>query len=392
LQAKGGAVVKVNEIRVWALSESLGGEWRISGQNWSRINTVLVRITTEDGLTGVGETNLRTAPRAGLATIRDHLASSVIGRDSRDIEGIWWSMFRRGRPRGHTRGFYLKAMSGIDMALWDLDARRRNEPLWRSLRGVGEPQVPVYASAVRIFDRVEEAVAKAEAFVDAGHTTVKVMVAGRERAYDLAVLRAIRERFGESVELCIDANSSYETNEAVRFAKAAEDIDLLFFEEPVPPDNLRGYRRLRAVSHVGLAAGQSEFTVFGAQPLLAEGLIDIFQPNAGRVGGPTGVRYMQHAALPHSIRFSGHVGASSVVNGLAALHLAAAAPERTAAEYWEEDSPLIDIAEAAYPPVTDGHVQLGDAPGLGVELDESRLDAMAIESVTIDANSQTYSQ
>ncbi len=384
--------MNVSEIRVWALSESLGGEWRISGQSWSRINTVLVKLTTEDGHTGVGETNLRTAPRAGLATIRDHLATSVIGRDSRDIEGIWWSMFRRGRPRGHTRGFYLKAMSGIDMALWDLDARRRGEPLWRALRGVGEPRVPVYASAVRVFDRVEEAIDKAQAFVDAGHQTVKVMVAGRERAYDLAVLRGIRERFGESIDLCIDANSSYETNEAVRFAVAAQDVDLLFFEEPVPPDNLRGYRRLRQVSPVGIAAGQSEFTVFSAEPLLAEGLIDIFQPNAGRVGGPTGVRYMQHAALPHSIKFSGHVGASSVVNGLAALHLAAAAPERTVAEYWEEDSPLIDIAEAAYPEVVDGHVHLGEAPGLGVELDEEKLDAMAIETVTINADSKTYSQ
>lgn len=384
--------MNVSEIRVWALSESLGGEWRISGQSWSRINTVLVKITTEDGHTGVGETNLRTAPRAGVATIRDHLATSVIGRDSRDIEGIWWSMFRRGRPRGHTRGFYLKAMSGIDMALWDLDARRRGEPLWRALRGVGEPHVPVYASAVRVFDRVEEAVEKAQAFVDSGHQTVKVMVAGRERAYDLAVLRSIRERFGESIDLCIDANSSYETNEAVRFAVAAQDVDLLFFEEPVPPDNLRGYRRLRQVSPVGLAAGQSEFTVFSAEPLLSEGLIDIFQPNAGRVGGPTGVRYMQHAALPHSIKFSGHVGASSVVNGLAALHLAAAAPERTVAEYWEEDSPLIDIAEAAYPEVVDGHVHLGEAPGLGVELDEEKLDAMAIETVTINADSKTYSQ
>ncbi len=384
--------MKITDIRVWALSESLGGSWQISGQSWSRINTVLVRITTEDGLSGVGETNLRTAPRAGLATIRDHLATSVIGRDSRDIEGIWWSMFRRGRPRGHTRGFYLKAMSGIDMALWDLDARRRGEPLWRALRGVGEPRVPVYASAVRVFDEVEQAVDKAQAFVDAGHNTVKVMVAGRERGYDLAVLRGIRERFGESVDLCIDANSSYTTHDAVRIAVAAEDLDLLFFEEPVPPDNLRGYRRLRQASPMGLAAGQSEFTVFSAEPLLAEGLIDIFQPNAGRVGGPTGVRYMQHAALAHSILFSAHVGASSIVNGLAALHLAAAAPERTVAEYWEEDSPLIDIAEAAYPNVVDGHVELGETPGLGVDLDEARLDAMAIETVTINAQSKTYSQ
>ena len=384
--------MKISEIKVWALSESLGGNWQISGQSWSRINTVLVRITTEDGLSGVGETNLRTAPRAGLATIRDHLATSIIGRDSRDIEGIWWSMFQRGRPRGHTRGFYLKAMSGIDMALWDLDARRRQEPLWRALRGVGKPKVPVYASAVRVFDTVEQAIDKAQMFVDAGHNTVKVMVAGRERAYDLAVLRGIRERFGEAVDLCIDANSSYETNDAVRFAIAAQDLDLLFFEEPVPPDNLRGYRRLRQASPIGIAAGQSEFTVFSAEPLLAEGLIDIFQPNAGRVGGPTGVRYMQHAALPHSILFSGHVGASSVVNGLAALHLAAAAPERTVAEYWEEDSPLIDIAEAAYPDVVDGHVELGEAPGLGVVLDEQRLDAMAIETVVINADSKTYSQ
>lgn len=384
--------MRVEEIKCWALSEDLGGAWRISGQTWSRINTVIVRLRTDDGHEGVGETNLRTAPRAGVAVIRDHLARNVIGADPRDIEGVWWSMFSRGRPRGHTRGFYLKAMSGIDMALWDLQARRHSEPLWRALCGVGKPRVPVYASAVRIFDTVEEAVAKGQSFVDAGHRTVKVMVAGREHAYDLAVLRSLRERFGSDIELCVDANSSYETTAAVRFAVAAADLDLLFFEEPVPPDNLRGYRRLRQATPMALAAGQSEFTPFAAEPLLSEGLIDFFQPNAGRVGGPTGVRYMQHAALPHSIRFSAHVGASSVVNGLAALHLAAAAPERIAAEYWEDESPLINIAKGAYPKVVDGHVELGEEPGLGVSLDEAVLDRMAVETATIDASTASFAQ
>jgi D-arabinonate dehydratase/D-galactarolactone cycloisomerase len=384
--------MKITEIKCWALSEELGGEWRISGQTWSRINTVIVRITTDDGQIGVGETNLRTAPRAGLAIIRDHLARHVLGADPRDIEGIWWNMFMRGRPRGHTRGFYLKAMSGIDMALWDMNARMQNEPLWRALKGVGKPKVPVYASAIRIFDTVEEAVEKGEEFVDSGHRVVKVMVAGRELSYDLAVLKALRKRFGDDIGLCVDANSSFETTAAVRFATKAEEYDLLFFEEPVSPDNLRGYRRIRQASPMALAAGQSEFTPFAALPILAEGLVDFFQPNAGRVGGPTGVRYMQHAALPHGILFSAHVGASSVVNGLAALHLAAAAPERTYAEYWEDESPLINIAKASYPKVVDGHVELGEEPGLGLTLDEAMLDKMAVEMVVIDRNTRSIAQ
>lgn len=384
--------MKISEIKCWALSEPLGSSWRISNQTWNRINTVIVRLRTEEGFEGVGETNLRTAPRAGVAIIRDHLAPHVMGSDARNIEGIWWSMFRRGRPRGHTRGFYLKAMSGIDMALWDLNARAQSEPLWRALRGAGRPRVPVYASAVRVFDTVGEAVDKAQAFYDAGHRTIKVMVAGRELAYDLAVLRALRERFGSTAELCVDANSSFETSNAVRFAVAAADLNLLYFEEPVPPDNLRGYRRIREVSPIPLAAGQSEFTVFAAEPLLREGLIDFFQPNAGRVGGPTGVRYMQNAALPHAIPFSAHVGASSVVNGLAALHLAAAAPERTVAEYWEDESPLINIARGAYPKVVEGNIELGEEPGLGVVLDETLLDRMAVETVTIDGTTQSLAQ
>ncbi len=384
--------MKITEIKCWALSEELGGEWRISGQTWSRINTVIVRIKTDDGQIGVGETNLRTAPRAGLAIIRDHLARHVLGADPRDIEGIWWNMFMRGRPRGHTRGFYLKAMSGIDMALWDMNARMQNEPLWRALKGIGKPKVPVYASAIRIFDTVEEAVEKGEEFVDSGHRVVKVMVAGRELSYDLAVLKALRKRFGDDIGLCVDANSSFETTAAVRFATKAEEYDLLFFEEPVSPDNLRGYRRIRQASPMALAAGQSEFTPFAALPILAEGLVDFFQPNAGRVGGPTGVRYMQHAALPHGILFSAHVGASSVVNGLAALHLAAAAPERTYAEYWEDESPLINIAKASYPKVMDGHVELGEEPGLGLTLDEAMLDKMAVEMVVIDQNTRSIAQ
>lgn len=384
--------MKISEIKCWALSEELSSAWQISGQTWSRINTVIVRITTEDGQIGIGETNLRTAPRAGLAIIRDHLAKHVIGADPRDIEGIWWNMFMRGRPRGHTRGFYLKAMSGIDMALWDMNACMEKQPLWRALKGVGKPKVPVYASAVRIFKTVEEAIEKGKEFVDSGHRTVKVMVAGRELSYDLAVLRGLRKHFGDDIDLCVDANSSFETTAAVRFAVSAADFNLLFFEEPVAPDNLRGYRRIREATPMALAAGQSEFTPFSVQPVLSEGLIDFFQPNAGRVGGPTGVRYMQHAALPHGILFSAHVGASSVVNGMAALHLAAAAPERTVAEYWEDESPLINIVKGVYPKVVDGHVHLGEEPGLGVTLDEAMLDRIAVETVTIDKNTPSIAQ
>jgi D-galactarolactone cycloisomerase len=384
--------LKVTEIKCWALSEALGGSWRISGQTWSRINTVLVKVTTDDGMFGIGETNLRTAPRAGLAIIRDHLARHVIGADPRNIEGIWWSMFMRGRPRGHTRGFYLKAMSGIDMALWDLNAKMSNEPLWRALKGVGQPKVPVYASAVRVFDEVEQAVEKGHEFVESGHRVVKVMVAGRELSYDIAVLNGLRKEFGDDIELCVDANSSFEASAAVRFAVRAQDVGLLFFEEPVPPDHLRGYRRLREATPMALAAGQSEFTSFGALPIISEGLIDFFQPNAGRVGGVTGVRYLQHLAAPHGILFSAHVGASSVVNGLAALHLAAAAPERTYAEYWEDESPLINIAKASYPEVIDGHVQLGEEPGLGVTLDEEQLDRIAVEVIKIDSSTPSIAQ
>jgi L-alanine-DL-glutamate epimerase-like enolase superfamily enzyme len=386
-----GASLRVIEIKCWALSESLSASWRISSQTWNRLNTVIVRVRTDDGGVGVGEANSRTAPRAGVALIRDHLSPHVLGADARNIEGVWWAMFARGRPRGHTRGLYLKAMSGIDMALWDLAARRRDEPLWRALHGAGQPRVPVYASAVRVFGTIQEALEKAEEFLAAGHRTIKVMVGGRELTYDLAVLRGLRERH-EDVDICVDANSGFEVTQAVRFAVAAGELDLLFLEEPVPPDNLRGYRRLRQATPIALAAGQSEFTAYAAEPLLAQGLIDFFQPNAGRVGGLTGVRYLQHAALMHAIPFSAHVGASSVINGLAALHLAAASPERTIAEYWEDESPLIDIAAGAYPAVNKGHVQLSETPGLGVEIDERELDRLAVETAVIDPSTKPLAQ
>lgn len=384
--------MRIEEITCWALSESLGGSWRISGQTWNRINTVIVQIRTSDGQIGIGETNLRTAPRAGVAVIRDHLAPHIVGADPRDIEGIWWNMFQRGRPRGHTRGMYLKAMSGVDMALWDLTARLENAPLYRALRGVGASDVPVYASAVRVFDTPAEAIRKGHELVEAGHRTVKVMVGGKDLDYDLSVLNGLQDELDDDVRLCVDANSSFTTPEAVRFAVAAEDLDLLFFEEPVTPDNLQGYRRLRQSTSMPIAAGQSEFTSFGANQLVSEGLVDFYQPNAGRVGGPTGVRYMQHAAWPYGVLFSAHVGAASVVNGLCALHLAAASPQSAVAEYWEDDSPLINIARGAYPEVIDGHVVLSDEPGLGVELSEDALDSIAVEKAIIDADTATISQ
>ncbi|HZP95382.1 MAG TPA: mandelate racemase/muconate lactonizing enzyme family protein [Candidatus Limnocylindria bacterium] len=350
--------------------------------SYGTFTATLVEITTDDGITGVGECIARRAPRVVDTVVRDLLWPVIEGRDPRDVAGLWDGMFARLRPWGHDRGFVHEGISGVDQALWDILAQAEGVPLYKALRGAGRDRVPVYGSKVYTADLPAMA-REAEAAVKRGHKALKVQL-GRSAELggpnaDVEVCRVIREAIGPDIEMGADVNSAYDAGTAIRVCERIAKYDLWFLEEPVFPDDLDGYERIRRVSSVPLACGESEFGTFGFRELFRRGLIDIAQPDVARVGGFTAALRVGALVQAHNLRYAPHTGFSCGVAQVASLHLSAAVPNLSRCEWMWIDNPLAEIFEEPLPQPKDGAIAMPTKPGLGLRLDRKKLERFRID-------------
>jgi L-alanine-DL-glutamate epimerase-like enolase superfamily enzyme len=349
--------------------------------SYGTFTATLVEITTDDGITGVGECIARRAPRVVDTVVRDLLWPVVEGRDPRDVAGLHDEMAARLRPWGHYRGFVQEGISGIDTALWDILAQAEGVPLYKALRGAGRDRVGVYGSKVYTTDL--PAMAKeAEAAVARGHKAIKIQL-GRSAEFggpnaDVEVCRVIREAVGPDVEMGADVNSAYDAGTAIRVCERIAKYDLWFLEEPVFPDDLDGYERIRRVASVPLACGESEFGTFGFRELFRRGLIDVAQPDVARIGGFTAALRVGALVQAYNLRYAPHTGFSCGVAQVASLHLSAAVPNLARCEWMWIDNPLAEIFEEPLPQPKDGVIAMPTKPGLGLTLDRGKLDRFRV--------------
>lgn len=372
--------MKIAAIRARVLAASPERAVEFSVGSYDTFMSVLVEVRSDDGLVGHGEAIARRAPWMTVEAVESLLAPVVIGRDPRRVEGLWVEMIERLRRWGHDGGTVIEAVSGIDSAIWDLIGKAESKPVWALLMGTGREHVPSYASSVYIADP-ETMVAEAVEQVERGFDTVKVKI-GRSRskaglAADIEALEAIRAAVGDRIELVVDANGEYDAATAIRLARDLERLDIGWFEEPVPPDDLDGYARIREVSGVPLACGETDFTPFGYRELLSRRLVDVLQPDLGRCGGITGARHVYTLAYAANVDFAPHTGFSGGLSQLAAVHVAAAAPALRAVEYMFIDNPVRDIFQAGFPVPFEGRLAVPCGPGLGLELDTETVEEYA---------------
>ncbi|HKV44280.1 MAG TPA: mandelate racemase/muconate lactonizing enzyme family protein [bacterium] len=351
---------------------------------FSTFYAALVEVRTDDGLVGIGECIVRRAPEVVTTIVDRLLAPALIGRDPWDVEGLWDDMFTLLRRWGHSRGFVVEAMSGIDIALWDLLARSVGKPLYKFLGGAGRDRVRCYVSKV-YFDEIPKMADEARRLVAEGHTAIKVQLGwpsarGGHHA-DVQTVRAIREAVGPRVEIMLDANGAYDIGTAVRVGRQLEEFDVAWLEEPVPADDLEGYAHLRRSVRVPLAAGETEFGLYGFRDLIARGCVDVLQPEVARIGGVTAARRLWALAHAHNLLYAPHTGFSGGVAHLASLHLAAAAPNFYTYEYMGTtyiQNPLRDIFTVPFPAPQDGLIALPQAPGLGLDVDREAIRRHAV--------------
>jgi len=250
----------------------------------------VVKIHTDEGTTGVG-----LGASSGIAGhVIEHLKPQLIGEDPLNHERLWnlmWVPKLIGR-----RGLTTRAISAIDIALWDLKARVANLPLYKLLGGYAN-KVPTYIAGGYYEEGkgLRELAREMEENVELGAKAIKMKVGGVPIAEDVLRVKAVREAVGPDVKVMVDANCAYRAYQAIQFAKRIEEYDVFWFEEPVMPDDYEGHARLATQTSIPIATGENEYTRYGFRDLIAHGSAAILNADALILGGIT--EFMKVAAL-----------------------------------------------------------------------------------------------
>jgi L-alanine-DL-glutamate epimerase-like enolase superfamily enzyme len=324
---------------------------------------IVVRVSTDEGLSGIGEAFAYGAPLAVCAVIDESLSPLLVGQDATRIEALV-DLMHRGTMIYGRRGLAMFAISGVEIALWDLLGKSLGAPVSALLGGAMRPRLPVYASLLRYESPAEVARASA-AFAARGFRMLKL------HQTDVASVRAAREAVGPDAALMLDTNCPWTPDQAIAMARALAPHRLYWLEEPVwPPEDYAGLARVAAATETPIALGENESTVWGFREIIERGAADILQPSITKVGGIAEFRKIvalaQAANLPiapHSFYFG---------PGLAAtLHVAASFGGDLPVEFptGELETPfLTDPIEAR-----DGWVEVPRGPGLGIEINEEAI-------------------
>lgn len=341
------------------------------------IDTVIVRISTDEGITGWGECKAPVAPQATAEIVRRLLAPMLLGADPREIVVLWERMYAGMRVRGHRAGFYLEAISGVDIALWDIAARAAGQPIWQLLGGCFRNPVRVYASGVPALpvdapqDALESLAAEAAALRDAGFTGLKVAI-GRGVAGDLRSLRMLRDGLGPEFLLYVDAAGVYDRAQALRLGRELEELGVEWFEMPIFPEDVEGYALLATALDIRIAL-DSLASRHEVVELIRNHAIDVIQPDVCRAGGITECRRIAELADAFGLAFAPHVSIGSAIHIAATAHLATAMPNTLTSEYWIGDNPLGSAVLEQPLVLRDGYLHTPVAPGLGIAIVPDRL-------------------
>jgi D-galactarolactone cycloisomerase len=320
---------------------------------------ILVRITTDDGLVGWGECFAYGATLAVCNVVDDALAPLVVGQDPGQIELLVDRLHRALMIWGR-RGLAMMAVSGVELALWDLLGKARGAPVYQLLGGLVQPRLRAYASLLR-YDTPAQVAAAVKDALGQGFTAVKL------HQTDVASVATARETAGPDVDLMLDTNCPWTVEEAIRVGRQLEPYGLRWLEEPVwPPEDYSGLARVRQALSIPVASGENDATVFAFRELLAAGAADIVQPSMTKVGGIAEMKKIAALAAAANVTFVPH--SFYFGPGLAAtLHVAASTP---GVPYVEMPPGQLAAPLLAEPIVhARGLVAPPERPGLGADPD-----------------------
>jgi len=339
---------------------------------------LIIRLSTDDGIVGIGEVD--SAPEVVKAVVEapsSHaiamsLREILIGEDPTRVEELWQKMYRGVLYYGR-RGVAIHAISGIDIALWDIKGQALGKPLHELIGTSRRDRVRAYASRLmpNTESEVEEAVAELRG---QGFTAVKLGWGplGNDPDHDIRLARAARGAAGDAVEIMIDAGLGYgaDVPTAIRFARALEEMGCRWLEEPFEPDEYEAYAQLADEVDIPVAAGEEDVTRWGIRELMERGRVDVIQPDVTRCGGITEILRIAELARQRGVACVPHAWKSGIIKA-ASLHVNAVLPDALFQEYCVAQTPLnTSLTRERLPIDKDGMVAVPDGPGLGISLDE----------------------
>lgn len=339
-------------------------------------DTLVIRIHTDEGIIGLGEVDsipivaravVEAPPSHSIAAGLKHL---LIGENPFEVERLWDKMYRGTIYFGRT-GPALHAISGVDMALWDIIGQASGRPVCEMLGGVFQREIKAYASAL-MPETPLEAGRLAEQYAKQGYLAIKFGWGpiGRDPGLDAQLVQAMRAGAGDHVDIMIDAGAAWDLKGALRMAGVYEKYGVYWLEEPLQPDDLNGYRELASRTSICIAGGEQESGRKAFQQLMDEGHLDIIQPDLARCGGLTEGKRIAYMAYDHNKKVVTHAFKTGILIA-ASAHLTAAIPGGFMIEYTVSESPLArDLVDSCIE-FRDGYVHVPtQVPGLGIHLNK----------------------
>ena len=375
--------MKIRNVRTHTLRAQLSEPFAYSRAWYDTRTAMIVEIETDSGLIGWGECY---GPAQITAAVVAAAAPLLIGEDPRRIDFLWRKIYASFRDHGQ-KGVVIEGLSGIDIALWDIKGKHFGVPVHQLLGGTVRSEVQAYATGLyrrKTGDPLRYLPEEAAGYAADGFRAVKLKV-GFGVEQDAAVTRAVRDAIGSEVALMVDANHAYDATAAIRLGRMIEPYDIGWFEEPVPPEDLAGYRGVKAALSIPVAGGECEYTRFGFRDVLTSRAMDIIQPDTCAAGGLSECKKIADMAEAFGVRYNPHVWGTGIAIA-ASLQLLAVLPSHTPPSLSPLE-PLLEFDRTEHPirqevltePIehVGGIVRVPDGPGLGIEIDRKALTRFA---------------
>ncbi len=388
--------MKITSVKSHVLRYELDSELGYSQQYYKHRTAHLVEVETDDGITGWGECfGPGDIALANKYIVENVIQPLVIGEDPLNKEYIWHKVYNLLRDSGQ-KGMPIQALSGVDIALWDILAKRAKMPLYQLVGGKCNDQIPVYGYGMMLQKKsvnelIELFKEEAKQIKSKNFKAMKMKV-GLGPKEDLRLVRAVRETIGDDFKLMVDANHAYNLNDALYVGRGLDELDIFWFEEPVAPENYEGYKELKNKIKTNIAGGEAEFTKYGWNQLIKNRCIDIAQPEVCGLGGIT--EYMKISAMAQAnfIPVINHVWGSAISVAVN-LHLLTAMPDmpgglfpsKSMLEFDTTDKNIFitDLTEEKFSILdqvknNDGYVKPLEAPGIGINPDKDFIKSFEI--------------
>ena len=359
----------------------LGGEVKASDSDYyyrpeyrcvysRKMETCLVKITTDSGHVGWGEALAPVVPQVIAELITQLFAPLLTGQSPFASQVLNARMYDAMRDRGHITGYHIDALAAVDIALWDLKGQILNQPVYQLLGGAFREQIPCYVSGLPEPD-LPARCALALRWQQKGFNAIKLAL-GYGVQQDIENVRAIRDTLGPHASLFLDAHWNYSMAQAAELANALHPLGVGFLEAPLLPEDIAGHRELRAKSPLPIALGETERTRYQFKPFIEQRAMDIVQPDVGRTG-ITELMHIASLAQTWNLQVAPHLSVGLGPCIAASIHVAAALPNLFMLEY---QPPVFELANQLLdtPLVCEaGHYTLPQGAGLGIAINEARV-------------------